>query len=192
MLLQCSEIEIVLDDLDQHLVSTKLTAVTASNAAEMKPGNYVTGLDAISGLSDKNLLVVEYNATDNFIQETFHRALPHYAEALGFGTVDTIQGDGNNDTGLQDLLRNQLTTKTYSAVALNVITHTNYQQYLNIIRASDTDLPVVFFNRQPMADNDNTADISGIANTYFVGSSSSGQGTAQGQIIKDWYNNLTK
>lgn len=184
--------EIVLDDLDQHLVSTKLTAVTATNAAEMKPGNFVTGLDEISGLSDKNLLVVEYNATDNFIQETFHKALPHYAEALGFGGVDTIQGDGNNDTGLQDLLRNQLKTKTYSAVALNVITHTNYQQYLNIIRESDTDLPVVFFNRQPMADKDKTADISGIANTYFVGSSSSGQGTAQGQIIKDWYNNLTK
>ena len=185
--------KINLTNLDDHLVSTALTAVTASNADEMKPGNYVT-VEKMTGLDAKRLLVVEYNATDNFIQETYHKALPHYAQALGFTceTSDIIQGDGTNDTSLQDSMKTALSKTTYDAVALNVITHTNYQAYIDSIHAVNPNMPIVFFNRQPMKDKTNTADISGLNNVYFVGSSSTGQGAAQGQIILDWYEAISK
>ena len=45
------------------------------------------------------MLVAVYNATDNFINETYYKALPHYAEAMGFD-VTVIAGDGQNDTDL--------------------------------------------------------------------------------------------
>ena len=64
-----------------------------------------------------------------------------------------------------------------------MITHQNWRDYVTMADGK----PVVFFNRQPMADATNTADISGLSNVYYVGSGSTGQGIAQGQILKDYF-----
>ena len=136
----------------------------------------------------KMMLVATYSANDNFIKETYRKALPHYATQLGF-TVDVIEGDGNDDADLQNRIQTQMKTGAYDCFAFNVITHANWESY----QALAGDKPVVFFNRQPKtSDNKGVADLSGRAKTYFVGSGSAGQGAAQGQIIKDWYHALKK
>ena len=176
-----------LDEFDAHIVQTEFAAVTAQNADSLKPGSYVD-VDPTEGLEGKKMLIVTYNSTDNFINETYQQALPHYAQALGFET-ELISGDGSNDTDLQERVRTAAAEGNYDCFALNIITHANYESYLDITG----DKPVVFFNRQPKkADDSGVADLSGLPNVYFVGSGSTGQGAAQGQIIKDWYHALAK
>ncbi len=176
-----------LGDLSKHIVQTKLSAVTAGNADSLKPGAYVS-VSEDSAVKGKKLLVATYSANDNFIKETYRQALPHYAQALGY-TVDVIEGDGNDDADLQNRIKTQIAKGEYDAYAFNVITHANWESYKTLAG----DKPVVFFNRQPKtSDNSTVADLSEVKNTYFVGTGSSGQGEAQGQIIKDWYNALTK
>lgn len=176
-----------LDEFDSHIVQTEFAAVTKENADSLKPGAYVD-VDPMEGIEGKKMLIVTYNATDNFINETYQKALPHYAQALGFETT-LINGDGSNDTDLQDRVRTAAAEGNYDCYALNIITHANYESYLDITG----DKPVVFFNRQPKkSDDSGVADLSGLPNVYFVGSGSTGQGTAQGQIIKDWYHALVK
>ncbi len=179
--------ELDLTGLDKHIVQTKLSAVTASNADSLKPGSYVNVAED-SAVKGKKLLVATYSANDNFIKETYRQALPHYAQALGY-TVDVIEGDGNDDADLVNRIQTQITKGEYDAYAFNVITHSNWETYKNLANGK----PVVFFNRQPKtSDNASVADLSSVDNTYFVGTGSSGQGTAQGQIIKDWYEALAK
>lgn len=179
--------ELDLSGLDNHIVQTRLSAVTASNADSLKPGSYVNVAED-SAVKGKKLLVATYSANDNFIKETYRQALPHYAEALGY-TVDVVEGDGSNDVDLQERIKTKIASGAYDAYAFNVITHANWEDYKTLAG----DKPVVFFNRQPKkSDNSDVADLSNVANTYFVGTGSTGQGTTQGQIIKDWYHALAK
>ncbi len=179
--------ELDLSGLDNHIVQTKLSAVTASNADSLKPGSYVNVAED-SAVKGKKLLVATYSANDNFIKETYRQALPHYAQALGY-TVDVVEGDGSNDVDLQERIKTKIASGAYDAYAFNVITHANWEAYKTLAG----DKPVVFFNRQPKkSDNSDVADLSNVANTYFVGTGSTGQGTTQGQIIKDWYHALAK
>lgn len=179
--------ELNLDEISKHVVQTKFAAVTAGNADSLKPGAYVN-VAADEAVKGKKMLVATYSANDNFIKETYRKALPHYATQLGF-TVDVIEGDGNDDADLQNRIQTQMKTGAYDCFAFNVITHANWESY----QALAGDKPVVFFNRQPKtSDNKGVADLSGKAKTCFVGSGSAGQGAAQGQIIKDWYHALKK
>lgn len=174
--------DLVLDQLDEHIISTKLTAVTAANADEVRPGNYAT-VSEDSAVKGKKMLIAYYSANDNFIKETYHEALPHYAEAMGY-EVTQIDGDGSNDTDLLQRVQAAVEQTDYDCFAFNIITHSNWKSYADLTEGK----PTVFFNRQPKkSDNSGVEDLSNVANTYFVGSSSTGQGTAQGQIIKDWY-----
>lgn len=176
-----------LTQLDKHVIQTEFAAVTKENADSLKPGAYVN-LAADDAIKGKKLLVATYSANDNFIKETYAAALPHYAKALGF-TVDVVNGDGTDDTKLQEQISSKMRSSEYDAFAFNIITHANWEMYKTLAG----DKPVVFFNRQPKtSDNKGVADLSNEAKIYFVGSGSSGQGAAQGQIIKDWYKALTK
>lgn len=174
-------------EASKHIIQAKLQAVTKSNADSLKPGQYVT-VSEDSEVKGKKMLVATYSNNDNFIKETYRSALPYYAQAMGY-EVTVVEGDGSDDAALQNLIKAEVNKTTYDAFAFNIITHANYQAYLNIAG----DKPVVFFNRQPKtSDNESVADISGLEKVYYVGSSSTGQGTAQGQIIKDWYSALEK
>jgi ABC-type sugar transport system substrate-binding protein len=174
--------ELNLTSYTSHIVQTKLSAVTKANADSLKPGAYVD-VTKDTALAGKKLLFAYYAANDNFISETFRKALPHYAKALGF-EYDEVMGDGNSDTGLQELVSTKITGGSYDGYAFNIITHSNWEAYKTLAGSK----PIVFFNRQPKkADNSGVADLTNESKIYFVGSGSTGQGTAQGQIIKDWY-----
>lgn len=174
--------ELNLGDLDKHIIQTKFAAVTAQNADQLKPGAYVNLGDDKPG-AGKKILVAYYSANDNFIRETYQSALPHYAKALGY-EVDEVFGDGLNDALLVEQIQTKVSANNYDGFAFNVITHSNYENYLSAVG----DKPVVFFNRQPKkSDDSGVADLSTKQKVYFVGSGSTGQGVAQGQIIKDWF-----
>lgn len=177
--------ELNLADISKHIVQTQFAAVTKANADSLKPGVYVD-IEENSAVKGKKMLIATYSNNDNFIKETYRQALPHYAEAMGF-EVEVIEGDGSNDVDLQERVKTKAEEFKPDCFALNIITHANYEKYLEITG----DAPVVFFNRQPKKSDDSAvADLSTLDNVYFVGSGSTGQGTAQGQIIKDWYHAL--
>lgn len=176
-----------LTDLSKHIVQTSLSAVTAQNADSLKPGAYVK-VDEDAAVKGKKLLIAYYSQNDNFISETFMRALPHYAEAMGF-EVTQVSVNSADDAELLNQVKTKATEGNFDAFAFNIITHANYEKYLEV----SGNKPTVFFNRQPKTSDDkNVADLSKLANVYFVGSGSTGQGTAQGQVIKDWYAASTK
>lgn len=171
-----------LTDLNKHIVQTSLSAVTASNADSLKPGSYVN-ISEDSAVKGKKLLVAYYSQNDNFISETFMKALPHYAKAMGF-EVTEVSVSSSDDAELLNQVKTKASETTYDAFAFNIITHANYEKYLEV----SGNKPTVFFNRQPKTSDDKgVADLSNKENVYFVGSGSTGQGTAQGQVIKDWY-----
>ena len=177
--------ELNLADISKHIVQTQFAAVTAGNADDLKPGSYVK-IEENPDVKGKKMLIATYSKDDNFIKETYRQALPHYAKAMGF-EVQVIEGDGSDDADLRQRLTTLANDFKPDCYALNIITHANYEEYLKITG----DAPVVFFNRQPKKSDDSAvADLSTLDNVYFVGSGSTGQGTAQGQIIKDWYHAL--
>ncbi|HAS56624.1 MAG TPA: hypothetical protein DCR94_05240 [Firmicutes bacterium] len=179
--------ELNLEGLSEHIVQTKFAAVTKQNADSLKPGSYVDVAED-SAIKGKKMLVATYNNNDNFIKETYRQALPAYATKLGY-TVDVIEGDGIDDAVLQQKIQTQMKVTQYDCFAFNIITHANWESYQSLVG----DKPLVFFNRQPKTSDDkNVADLSSKEKTYFVGSGSVGQGVAQGQIIKDWFNALEK
>lgn len=178
-----------LEQADKHIIQTKLSAVTAENAEQLKPNVYQTPKAKV--LEGKKIMYCVYNANDNFISETYAADLPHYITALG-GTPSTkISGDGNN-TALMEAIQNA-DTSTYDAFAFNIIEHSTYRKYLELVgytfdssgKCTQEGKPVVFYNRQPKEGND-VADLSGLKNVYFVGTGSTGQGAVQGQVITDW------
>lgn len=169
--------------IDKHIIQTKLSAVTAANADSFKPGAYVNVTED-TALKGKKILVAYYSQNDNFISETFMKALPHYAEKLGFSVTEVSVTTGE-DADLLNQVKTAAQKDKFDAFALNIITHANYEKYLEVAAGA----PTVFFNRQPKkSDDSGVADLSTKEKVYFVGSSSVGQGAVQGKVITDWYN----
>lgn len=122
-----------LEFLNQHIVQSQFAAVTAANADSLKPGNYID-VQPNAAVQGKTMLVAYYSQNDNFIKETFTAALPKYAADLGY-RVETVAGDGVDDTDLLNRIKQKITERGgYDAYAFNIITHSNFQQYIDAVR----------------------------------------------------------
>lgn len=179
-----------LEDAGSHIIQSKLSAVTAANADELKPGQYVT--PKAKTLEKKKILWCVYNAQDTFIGETYKKDIPHYVEALGGEIGSEISAD--DSPKLIEAVRNANSAGSYDGYAFNIIEHSTYRSYLEIAgykfdkagNCTEEGKPVVFYNRQPKNDDGKIADLSKFSKVYYVGSGSKGQGEVQGQVITDW------
>ena len=181
------------DGVANHIVQTKLAAVTAANANQYAPGSYVTPT-ATGLLSGKKVLYCLYDAKDNFIGETYAKDLPHYVTALG-GSYKELKGENDNSKMLESV-KNANQSDSFDAYAFNIPEHSTWQEYLKIAgfefdgtgACTKKGKPTVFFNRQPKTGSD-VANLAAanLDNVYFVGTGSTGQGEVQGKVITDWF-----
>ncbi len=185
--------EVDWESINKHIIQTKLAAVTKANAKKFKPGAYVKPKNA-SLLKDKKILYCLYDSKDNYIGETYANDLPHYIKALG-GTCQALKGENDNSKMLE-AVRSADSSGKFDAYAFNIPEHTTWQEYLRIVgyefdasgACTKKGKPVIFFNRQPKT-GDDVADLSAknLDDVYYVGTGSTGQGEAQGKVIKDWF-----
>lgn len=102
------------------------------------------------------------------------------AAAAGKISVDIV--DSQNSQPTQNDKVDLFITKKMKAIAVNPVDRT--AAGIIVDKAQRADVPVVFINREPLAD-----DLAKWDKTYFVGAKAEESGTMQGQIVADYFKN---
>lgn len=91
--------------------------------------------------------------------------------------------DGNNQTDLQlDQIKDMLALD-YDVLAVNLVDRSQAATVIDLAKAAD--IPLVFFNREPVQ-----VDMARWDQIYYVGSKGEDAGTIQGDIVAEaWFNN---
>ncbi len=114
-----------------------------------------------------------YKYDDNFMSFV-RRAITASAE----GKIDIQLEDSQNDQGKQNDQVDLFLSKGVKALAINLV---NPQGAATIIeKAKAKDVPVIFFNKEPSAE-----DMASYEKTWYVGTKSEESGIIQGQLIVD-------
>lgn len=92
--------------------------------------------------------------------------------------VDIV--DSQNNQATQNERVDQFITKGYDAMAINAVDRTAAGVIID--KAQKADIPVVFFNREPLAE-----DMAKWNKVYYVGAKAEESGTMSGQIIADYW-----
>jgi methyl-galactoside transport system substrate-binding protein len=98
--------------------------------------------------------------------------------ANGKAKVDIV--DSQNSQPTQNDKVDLFITKKVSALAINPVDNTAASVLIDKAKAAS--LPIVFFNREPSAD-----DLKKYDKAYYVGAKGSESGTMQGQILADYW-----
>ncbi len=116
-----------------------------------------------------------YKYDDNFMSFV-RRAIETGAE----GQAELIMNDSQNSQGTQNEQVDMMISKGVQALAINLV---DPQAASTIIsKAEEADLPVVFFNKEPSAE-----DMMSYDRTWYVGTTSSESGIIQGQMMSDMW-----
>ncbi len=95
--------------------------------------------------------------------------------------ITIMDGKSNQTTQMEQI--DQLIRRNYNFLCVNIVDRTAASVLVD--KAKDADIPVIFFNRQPVAE-----DIERWEKAYYVGSKAEEGGKLQGQIVLDaWLNN---
>lgn len=95
--------------------------------------------------------------------------------------ITIMDGKSNQTTQMEQI--DQLIRRDYNFLCVNIVDRTAASVLVD--KAKDADIPVIFFNRQPVAE-----DIERWEKAYYVGSKAEESGKLQGQIVLDaWLNN---
>ncbi|MEI7026351.1 galactose ABC transporter substrate-binding protein [Paenibacillus sp. y28] len=100
------------------------------------------------------------------------------AAAEGKAKVDIV--DSQNSQPTQNDKVDLFITKKVNALAINAVDRTAAGVIID--KAKKADIPVVFFNREPMADDMKKWD-----KVYYVGAKAEQSGTMEGQLIVDYF-----
>lgn len=116
-----------------------------------------------------------YKYDDNFMSFV-RRAIETGAE----GKAELIMNDSQNSQGTQNEQVDMMISKGVQALAINLV---DPQAASTIIsKAEEADLPVVFFNKEPSAE-----DMMSYDKAWYVGTTSSESGIIQGQMMSDMW-----
>ena len=94
-------------------------------------------------------------------------------------TVNVVDAKGNTTT--QNNQVDKFIAQDYDVICVNIIDRTAASIIIN--KAKKADIPVVFFNREPVEEDMNLWD-----KVYYVGAKADESGKLQGQIIVDKFN----
>jgi len=119
--------------------------------------------------------VAIYKFDDTFMSYT-RNAIEQNAQ--GRAMLTTV--DSQNAQPTQNDQVDQFITKKMSSIAINPVDRTAAGTIVNKARAGN--VPVVFFNREPFAEDMNRWD-----KVYYVGAKAEESGTMQGQIAAEWW-----
>jgi methyl-galactoside transport system substrate-binding protein len=146
------------------------TEASASNDAESK--------------KEFKIGVALYKFDDTFIS-TVRQAIEQTAEETGSSTGDKIVINAVDGQGQQATQNDQIDTfitQDYDVIAVNMVDRTAASVIID--KAKQADIPVVFFNREPVKE-----DMAKWEEMYYVGAKAEESGTMQGQIIADYWKN---
>lgn len=119
--------------------------------------------------------VTIYKFDDNFMSFV-RRAIESNSE----GQADLILNDSQNSQATQNEQVDMMISKGVQALAINLV---DPQAAPSIIKkAEEADLPVVFFNKEPSAE-----DLASYEKTWYVGTASAEAGVIQGQMMADMW-----
>ena len=88
--------------------------------------------------------------------------------------------DGQSSQAIQDDQVDRFLAKNYSVICVNMVDRTVASTIIN--KAKKAEIPVVFFNREPVEEDVRMWD-----KVFYVGADAAQSGTIQGQIIRDAY-----
>jgi len=125
--------------------------------------------------TDKTVGVAVYKFDD-----TFMTAVRNSIETAAEGKIEVDVVDSQNAQPTQNEQVDLFVSKGYAAMAINPVDRTAAASVLDKAKAAN--IPVVFFNREPLAE-----DMAKWDKVYYVGAKAEESGTLQGQIAVDYW-----
>lgn len=134
------------------------------------------GSEGSSGsATDKTVGVAVYKFDD-----TFMTAVRNSIQAAAEGKIKVDVVDSQNAQPTQNEQVDLFVSKGYAVMAINPVDRTAATSVLD--KAKNANIPVVFFNREPLAE-----DMAKWDKVYYVGAKAEESGTLQGQIAVDYW-----
>jgi len=127
------------------------------------------------GAQDKTIGVAVYKFDD-----TFMTAVRNSIQTAAEGKVKVDVVDSQNSQPTQNDQVDLFVSKNYAALAINPVDRTAATSILD--KAKNANIPVVFFNREPLPEDMQKWD-----KVYYVGAKAEESGTLQGQIAVDYW-----
>jgi methyl-galactoside transport system substrate-binding protein len=112
--------------------------------------------------------------------DTFMSYVRNAIEQNGQGKASISMVDSQNAQPTQNDQVDQFITKKMKAIAINPVDRTAAGAIVDKAQAGN--VPVVFFNREPFAEDMNKWD-----KVYYVGAKAEESGTMQGEIAAEWW-----
>jgi methyl-galactoside transport system substrate-binding protein len=112
--------------------------------------------------------------------DTFMSYMRNTIEQLASGKVALTMVDSQNSQPVQNDQVDQFITRGMKVIAINTVDRTAAGTILGKARAAN--VPVVFFNREPFAEDMRSWD-----KVYYVGAKAEESGTMQGEIAAEWW-----
>jgi methyl-galactoside transport system substrate-binding protein len=137
-------------------------------------GNTTNGTKPDAG-GNKTIGVAIYKFDD-----TFMTGVRNAITAAAEGKVKTDVVDSQNSQPTQNDKVDLFITKKVNALAINPVDRTAAGVIID--KAKTANIPVVFFNREPLADDMKKWD-----KVYYVGAKAEQSGTMEGQLIVDYF-----
>ena len=119
--------------------------------------------------------VIVYDGTDTFIS-SMRTEFEEYAAPL----AELIIHDSHNDQNQQIQQVDQLIAQNVDAIILNPVDRTAAGYLIEIARAAD--VPIVFYNREPLLEDMQLYD-----KAYYVGARATESGQLSGEIMADYF-----
>lgn len=126
--------------------------------------------------------VTIYRKDDTFIQSinTYLESAVKKKEAASGKKILLNIVDSQSSQAIQDDQVDRFLSKNYSVICVNMVDRTVASTIIN--KAKKAQIPVVFFNREPVEEDVRMWD-----KVYYVGADAAQSGTIQGKIISDVY-----
>jgi methyl-galactoside transport system substrate-binding protein len=130
-----------------------------------------------------NIAVLAYREKDTFISDLTAN-MQNYIEKLNHGQVimNVVIVDSDNDQEIQSDQLNTFIEQGFDALCVNIVDRNKAADMIDMARAAD--IPLVFFNREPVR-----IDMSRWSKVYYVGSKAEESGQLQGNKVVDYWKN---
>ncbi len=151
-------------------------AETATEVAET-----VTEEAGNSDLADKKVGVCIYQFADNFMT-LFRTELENYLISQGFSKDNITIVDGANDQATQTNQIQNFITQGVDVLIINPVNSSSAATITDLVVGAD--IPLVYINREPDADEEARWESNGW-NVTYVGCDARQSGTMQGEILVD-------
>lgn len=163
------------------LVVAAALAATAAGCSTSKPaatqtGGAASGSGTNAGADKQAAIGVAIYKFD----DTFMTGVRNAITAAAEGKVKVDMVDSQNSQPTQNDKVDQFVTKKMNAIAINPVDRTAAGVIID--KAKKANIPVVFFNREPLADDMKKWD-----KVYYVGAKAEQSGTMAGQIAVDYF-----